>query len=104
MGTRPMVHKGFWRSWSSHGVRSRVLDTIARVMAAQGRLAQRMEVRLTGEHHPSHVKMLGIVTGVCAHLSHAQGIAWIHNAATKPRYKQALKETWCGFVQITGIP
>ncbi|CAL5227823.1 g10851 [Coccomyxa viridis] len=51
MGTRPMVHKGFWRSWSSHGVRGRVFDTVAQIMAAQGRLTKSMEVLLTGKHY-----------------------------------------------------
>ena len=48
LGTRPMVHKGFWRSWSSQGVRDRVFDTIAQIMASQGRLAHSVEVLLTG--------------------------------------------------------
>ena len=50
LGTRPMVHKGFWRSWSSQGVRDRVLDTVSQIMASQGRLAHGMEVLLTGMH------------------------------------------------------
>ena len=48
LGTRPMVHKGFWRSWSSQGVRDRVFDTIAQIMASEGTLAHSMEVLLTG--------------------------------------------------------
>ena len=35
---RPMVHKGFWLSWSSKGVRDRVFDTIAQIMGSQGKL------------------------------------------------------------------
>ena len=49
MRKRPMVHKGFWLSWSGKGVRDRVFDTIAQIMASQGKLAQGMEVLLTGK-------------------------------------------------------
>ena len=50
MRKRPMVHKGFWLSWCSKGVRDRVLDTVAQIMASQGKLANSMEVLLTGKH------------------------------------------------------
>ena len=30
---RPLVHKGFWHSWSAHGVGDRVMDFLARLLA-----------------------------------------------------------------------
>lgn len=44
-----MVHKGFWQSWCSKGVRSKVFDTVAQIMASQGKLAHSMDVFVTGK-------------------------------------------------------
>ena len=55
-----MVHKGFWQSWSSKGVRDRVLDTVAQIMASQGKLAHSMEVLVTGKHPLLQLPYIGL--------------------------------------------
>ena len=83
-----MVHKGFWHSWSTHGVRSRVCDTIADIMAAQGRLACSVEVLLTGRHPPLTLA-LGWTKAPSASPLHALDI--IRACRTALSFKQLLQ-------------
>jgi hypothetical protein len=48
LGRRPLVHKGFWRSWSS-GVRDSVLDFVAGILNGSKLPAADWRVYITGE-------------------------------------------------------
>ncbi|BDA45990.1 probable lipase [Coccomyxa sp. Obi] len=48
LGRRPKVHKGFWRSWSAHGVADRVLDFLGSLLADSKLAPANRHVYLTG--------------------------------------------------------
>lgn len=48
LGQRPLVHKGFWRSWSAHGVADQVVDFLARLLAGTKLAPADWRVYLTG--------------------------------------------------------
>ncbi len=48
LGRRPMVHQGFWRSWSAHGVGDRVLDFLGKLLADSKLAPADWHVYLTG--------------------------------------------------------
>lgn len=48
LGQHPMVHKGFWNSWSAHGVKDRVMAFLAELVAASKLPVSSWHVYITG--------------------------------------------------------
>ncbi|EIE24300.1 alpha/beta-hydrolase [Coccomyxa subellipsoidea C-169] len=48
LGRRPLVHKGFWRSWSAHGIGDRVMDFIGSLLVDSKLPAADWHVYITG--------------------------------------------------------
>ena len=49
LGRRPLVHKGFWRSWSAHGVRDRVMDFLGSLLTKSKLPTAEWHVYITGQ-------------------------------------------------------
>jgi hypothetical protein len=49
LGRQPLVHKGFWRSWSTSGVGDRVLEHIRGITRGSKLPAADWKVFVTGE-------------------------------------------------------
>ena len=48
LGRRPMVHEGFWRSWSARGVGDRVIAFLAQLLADNKLTPADWHVYITG--------------------------------------------------------
>jgi hypothetical protein len=49
LGRRPLVHKGFWRSWTAHGVGDRVIKFLAQLLADSKLAPADWRVYITGD-------------------------------------------------------
>lgn len=49
LGGRPLVHRGFWQSWSAHGVGDRVISYIGGILKNSKLPAADWTVYLTGD-------------------------------------------------------
>ncbi|BDA45987.1 probable lipase at C-terminar half [Coccomyxa sp. Obi] len=100
LGRRPMVHKGFWRSWSAHGVRDRVLDFLRKLLADSKLAPADWHVYLTGHSLGGALATLAAYDIQAAFFSirdlqvYTYGAPRTGNYAFARDYEELVPETW----------
>ncbi|CAL8462126.1 g1657 [Coccomyxa elongata] len=99
LGRRPMVHKGFWRSWSAHGVGDRVLEFLGKLLANSKLAPADWHVYLTGHSLGGALATLAAYDiqaafGIKDLQVYTYGAPRTGNYAFARDYEELVQETW----------
>ena len=87
LGQRPLVHKGFWHSWSAHGVGDRVMEFLAQLLADSKLAPADWHVYITGGFllciHAMHGKVCHGLGYVRLHVNIADCLSFPLNPSGK---------------------